>query len=221
MQISWLGQACFQLNIQRSNGDVKVIIDPYKDIGLKLPRNLSADLVLTTHSHHDHAEVGAVTAVKEGEQLVVSSPGEYESHAVMVYGIPAWHDNTQGKERGEVVMYVLEAEGMTVAHLGDIGQKELTEQQLEQLGHVDILMIPIGGVYTVDAAGAMALISQIEPRVVIPMHYGVPGLTVKLEGVDKFLKAWGGKAPEPVEKFKIAKKDLPVDDTQLIVFKSP
>ena len=194
------------------------MIDPYKDIGLKLPRNLAADLVLKTHDHFDHAEVGAVAPVAAGQQLVIAGPGEYESHGVMVYGLPAWHDNSEGKERGAVTMYVLESEGITVAHLGDIGQKELTEQQLEQLGKVDILMIPVGGVYTVDAAQAMGLIQQIEPRVVIPMHYAVPGLTVKLDGVEKFLKAWGGKAPEPVEKWKIAKKDLPSEDVQLVIF---
>ncbi len=221
MQITWLGQACFQITTQSSNGEAKIVIDPYKDIGLKLPRNLAADLVLKTHDHFDHAEVGAVAPVTEGKQLVVSGPGEYESGGVMVYGIHAWHDNVEGKERGAVTMYVLESEGIKVAHLGDIGQKELTEQQMEQLGRVDVLMIPVGGVYTVDAAGAMALVQQIEPRVVIPMHYAVPGLTVKLDGVEKFLKSWGGKAPEPVEKFKIAKKDLPAEDTQLVVFQNP
>lgn len=220
MLISWLGQACFQITTQGSNGEGKIVIDPYKDIGLKLPRNLAADLVLKTHDHYDHAEVGAVVPVADGQQLVITGPGEYESHGVMVYGIPAWHDNSQGEERGAVTMYVLESERIKVAHLGDVGQKELSEQQLEQLGKVDILMIPVGGVYTVDATGAMSLIQQIEPRVVIPMHYAVPGLTVKLDGVEKFLKAWGGKAPEPVEKWKIVKKDLPAEDTQLVVFQS-
>ncbi len=222
MQITWLGQACFQLTIQGPNGgEVKVVIDPYKDIGLKLPRNLSADVVLSTHGHHDHSAVEAVAPIEADKQLVISSPGEYESRGVMIYGVPAWHDNVEGKERGAVTMYVLDSEGIKVAHLGDIGQKELTEQQMEQLGRVDILMIPVGGVYTVDAAGAMGLISQIEPRIVIPMHYSVPGGTTKIEGVEKFLKSWGGKAPEPVEKFKIAKKDLPAEDTQLVVFQNP
>ena len=108
---------------------------------------------------------------------------------------------------------------MRLCHLGDLGQKELTPEQLEKIGDIDILMIPVGGNYTIGSEEATKIISQIEPRIVIPMHYDLPKLKVKLEGVEKFLKAMGVKSLEPLPKFSVKKKDLPEEETRVVLLK--
>ena len=216
MQIEWFGQACLKIQTKPgSNGDVTVIFDPYNPIiGLKMPK-LTADILAITHDHKDHNYKEGVS----GDYFLINGPGEYEAKQTFVYGIPGWHDEKQGAERGAITMYLLESEGMLVAHLGDIGQNELTPTQLEQLEGVDILFIPVGGVYTVDAQKAVNIVNQIEPRIVIPIHYQLPGLKLsnKLDGVEKFLKAIGAKDPETTDKYKITKKDLPSEDTKVVV----
>ncbi len=198
------------------NGDVAVVFDPFdpKQVGLPLPK-LSADLVAVSHDHFDHNYLEGVS----GDYTLVQGPGEYEVKQTFLYGIPGYHDAQGGKERGTVTMYLLESEGISVAHLSDIGQTELTSEQLELLEGADILLVPVGGVYTVDGKQAHELVTQIEPRIVIPIHYHLPGMKVKLDAVDKFVKEMGIK-PEETDKLKIAKKDLPQEETKLVILKA-
>jgi len=208
MQITWLGHSCFKIQ----NNETTVIIDPYADsIGLKMPR-VSADLVLSTHPHFDHANFEAI----RGNYFKIDSPGEYEIKDVFVYGIPSFHDDSGGSSRGENIIYLIELEGIRLAHFGDFGQKELTEDQLKKLEGVDVLLIPVGGIYTIDAKTAVEIIAELEPRIVIPMHYKIPGLKLDLETLDKFKKELGGKA-ETLDKLKIKKKDLPPEETKLVI----
>ena len=116
-------------------------------------------------------------------------------------------------------MYTIEAEEIKICHLSDLGQKELTDQQLEEIGEVNVLMLPVGGVYTIDAKGASDIINQIEPQIVIPMHYKITGLKEKLEGLDKFLKVMGIKEPEYLNKLSLRRKDLSEDATKVIILK--
>ena len=148
MQIIWHGQSCFQIISSRGkNNHVNIVIDPFsEDIGLKVPK-LEADIVLITHNHHDHNNVKAVG----GNPFLVSGPGEYEIKEVFIQGIPAFHDSSLGKERGTNTIYTIEAEELKLCHLGDLVQKELTPEQIDKIGQVDILMIPTGGVYTISA----------------------------------------------------------------------
>ena len=216
MQIIWYGQSFFQILTQKSKDNVvKIVIDPFDEkIGLK-PPSLEADILLITHNHSDHNNAKAI----KGSPFLISGPGEYEKGGVCIQGIPAFHDNAVGKERGETTIYTLESEGIKICHLGDLGQKELTDEQLEKIGDVDILMIPVGGVYTISAKEATKTISQIEPKIVIPMHYQIPKLKVKLEGLDKFLKVMGVKSPEILKKFSIGQKNLPTEGMKIIVLK--
>ncbi len=214
MQISWLGQSCFQITInQNKNGPISIVIDPYDEsIGLRAP-NIGANIVLVSHDHSDHNNVKSL----EGTPFLIDGPGEYEIQGVFIAGIPAFHDSTQGKERGRITIYTIESEEIRLCHLGDLGQKELTEEQLEQIGEIDILMIPVGGSgYTIDGKEAVKIISQIEPKIIIPMHYQISKLKHKLDGVDKFLKEMGREA-EPMPKLTIKSKDLPEEDTQIVV----
>lgn len=217
MNITLYGQSCFQVSSSEGkNNHVSIVIDPFgEDIGLKLPRKLEANIVLVTHDHSDHNNVKAVS----GQPLVINGPGEYEAKGVFIRGISGFHDDSQGAERGNITIYTIEAEGIRLCHLGDFGQKELTSDQLEKIGGVDILMIPVGGVYTIDAGEAIKVMAQIEPKITIPMHYQIPKLKIKLGGVDKFLKALGIKSLEPLSKLSVKKKDLLSEEAKIIVLR--
>jgi len=221
MQIQWFGQSFFKINSKNDKGDeVVVAIDPYdKSYGLKPPNKFAADILLVTHEHKDHNNVELIKGDgQEKEPFLISGPGEYEVKGVMVYGIPSFHDDKQGAERGENIIYLLQIEDVWLAHLGDLGQKSLTDEQLQQLQGIDVLMIPVGGKYTIDANGAAGIISQIEPRIIIPMHYKISGLKLDIEGVQKFVKEIGIKPEEVSGKLKVVKKDLPQEETRLVVF---
>jgi L-ascorbate metabolism protein UlaG (beta-lactamase superfamily) len=216
MVIQWFGQSCIKVQTKPGpNGEVTVLFDPFDPakLGLKLPK-LSADIVAVTHDHFDHNYVAGVS----GEYFLIDGPGEYEVKQTFIYGLPGFHDNNQGADRGRITMYLLESEGISLAHLGDLGQTELTQEQLEHLEGVDILLLPVGGVYTINAKQAAAIVSQIDPRIIIPIHYRLPGLKENLDSVDKFIQEIGLKST-PEEKFKIAKKDLPQEETKLVLLK--
>jgi len=212
MQISWLGHSCFKLEA-RSNGDsVTIVIDPYGDhIGFSMPKT-KADIVLITHDHADHNNLEAI----KGEPKVIAGAGEYEMKKVVVYGVPTYHDNKQGAENGPNTCFRIDVEDLSIVHLGDLGHV-LNDQQLELLEGADILMIPVGGKYTIDAKAASEVVAQIEPRLVIPMHYLTPGLKFEVTGVAPFLKEMGGQKPETLDKLKISKKDLITEDTKVVL----
>lgn len=212
MVITWYGQSCFKIQ----SGDTVVFTDPFnKEIGLTPPRG-QANVVTISHNHFDHNNAQSLS----GEPLVINRPGEYETKGVGVKGIFSYHDKKEGKERGTNTIYVIEIEGMKICHLGDLGQEELTSEQLEQINGVDILMIPVGGVATIDGEEAAEIINNIEPRLVIPMHYKFPGVNLpKFDGVDVFLKEMGMNKKEVVDKLTLKKKDLPEEDTSVVVMK--
>ncbi len=209
MTITWYGRSCFRIEAKEGS----VLIDPFsKEIGLKPPR-IKDDIVLATHQHRDHNAVEDANP----EAFIIQNPGEYENHGIAIRGIQSFHDNKEGAERGLNTIYVLKAEDLSICHLGDLGHV-LTDHQVEDIGDVDILMIPVGGGgYTLDAKMAVEVINQIEPKVVIPMHYKDGSLNDKLEAPEKFIKELG-LTPEKVEKYKIAKKLLPAEETKLIMF---
>jgi len=209
MNIQWYGQSCFRLE----GKDLSVLIDPFdKGTGLKPPR-LNDNIILVTHDHHDHNN----TESAGDEVFVIKGPGEYEKSGVYVQGIKSFHDNVEGKERGLNTIYVVKFEDIRICHLGDLGQKELSDEQIEAIGDVDILMIPVGGNYTINGEEAADIVKEIEPKIIIPMHYLIPGLNVKIDGPQKFLKEIGLK-PVENEVYKINKKTLPTEETQLVMF---
>jgi len=217
MQVIWKGQSFFQILIQRGKESVvKIAIDPYDEQICLQPPTLAADILLISNSHYNHNNIKAVS----GNPFIIEGPGEYEIKGIFIQGISSFHDNVQGKERGENTIYTLESEGIKICHLGDLGQKELTDEQLEKIGAIDILMIPVGGIYTISAKEAAKIISQVEPKIVIPMHYHIPKLKIKLEGLDKFLKMMGVKAPEVSKKLSVSQRNLPTEGMKIIILKS-
>lgn len=212
MVITWLGQSCFKLQ----SGDLTAVIDPFsKDIGLTPPR-FRADIVLVTHDHYDHSNAESLT----GEPFLVKGPGEFEVKGAYIHGIQTFHDNSQGSMRGLNTIYKIEIEDLRILHLGDFGEDKLREETLDQIGDVDILMIPVGGKYTIDGEKAAEVAKQIEARFVIPMHYKIPGLKIGLDGPEQFLKEMGAAKASTQEKFVVKKKDVGEEDkTEVIVLK--
>ena len=214
MKIIWKGQSFFQIITRHNNERLIIAIDPFsEDIGLKVP-SFEADLLLITHYHQDHQNVKAI----KGQPFIIEGPGEYEVKGAFIRGIDSYHDNVKGRERGKNTIYSFQVEDIRTCHLGDLGQKELTEEQVEKIGEIDILMIPVGGNFTISAEEATKIINQLEPTIIIPMHYKIPRLTVKLDGPEKFLKKMGTKSPERLEVLSIKKKDLP-EEIKIILLK--
>lgn len=213
MYLQYLGNSCFKIQDKTTADGITVVTDPFdKEVGLKVP-NFEADIVTISHDHHDHNNFNAL----RGKPYIISHPGEYDIKGVSVSGVDSFHDDKEGKERGYNIVFRIEIDDISISHLGDIGHI-LTNQQLELLVGTDILLIPVGGKYTINAKQAVEVISQIEPRIVIPMHYKLPGMKADIEGVDKFIKEMGLK-PTEEERLKISKKDLPVEDMELVVMK--
>ena len=213
MEINYLGRSCFKVVGKK----ISVLIDPFvsSSTGIKIGKQ-DADVVITTHNHLDHNNL---SLVKSEDYLHLDSPGEYEVKDSEFVGVSAFHDEQEGAERGKVTMFSFEVDGVKVAHLGDLGT-ELTSPQLDCLDGVDILMIPVGGFYTIDAKKAVKVITQIEPKVVIPMHYKGSHsgeISENLAPVADFLHEMGIN-PEPIDKYKIVKKELPAE-LQVVVLK--
>ncbi len=207
MEITWYGHACFRLR----DRNVTIITDPYgPDIGYTLPR-MRADIVTVSHGHADHSYVAGV----KGKPRVLNGPGEYEIGGVFITGISTYHDKKKGAERGKNTAFLFEFDGLSVCHLGDLGHIP-TQSQAAVLSQVNVLLIPVGGVSTINAAQAAEVVSLLEPQIVIPMHYKTKALNIKLDSVSKFLKAMGlGKLPEQ-DTLKVTASNLP-EETQVVL----
>ena len=179
MKIQYLGHSCFQLTT--SNG-IKIITDPYQGVGYELPAKLRADIVTVSHDHFDHNNVSAIGGSPEW----IQGEGVGECCGVRIMGIKTWHDPMQGQLRGKNTVYKLEFDEISFCHLGDIGEA-CTQEFCKKLGEVDVLFLPIGGTYTIDAEQAMAYVDMIQPKIVIPMHYRPGDGKLDIDGADKFL----------------------------------
>lgn len=200
MTITWLGQACFKIQTRATT----IIIDPYDaKVGFELPK-CHADIVLVTHGHFDHAN----SAAFQDAQHVITEPGDYDLDGIAVKGISTYHDAVQGRERGLNTIYTIESEGLTLLHMGDFGETEVRLETIEAVGHIDILMIPVGGTYTIDGAQAALISKQINSKIVIPMHYLIEGLVIPLDGNSLFLDTSEGADIQHLSELEITKKDL-------------
>jgi len=210
MEIIWYGHACTRLK----DSNVTVITDPYdKSLGLSLPR-LKADIITVSHSspHHNY------TAGVKGEFKVIDSPGEYEIGGAFITGInlvpPRQGKNDTSSQNNNVFVFYMDE--FTICHLGDLNHVP-TQNQVEDMGSIDVLLVPVGGGRTaLNATQAAEVISLIEPYIVIPIHYRLPDLTVDLDPVDKFLKEMGISKAESVPSLKLTKSGLP-EETQVVV----
>ncbi|MBU0646064.1 MBL fold metallo-hydrolase [Patescibacteria group bacterium] len=212
MTISWLGLSCFEITTKTSAGEAKIVIDPYDNAtGLRFPRTLEADALLSSHNDSDANNFSAVS----GQPFIIKSPGEYEVKDVFFFALSAPAKVGEDQTSPNLI-FRLEAEQMNLAHLGALN-RELTDQETEQMQNVDILMIPVGGHRVMSAKTAASVVAQIEPRIIIPMTYDLPNLKEKLEAVDDFNKELRVFRRESSNKYKVTRKDLPEEETIIMI----
>lgn len=209
MIITYYGHSCFKIQDKTGQDGITLATDPFdKKIGLKTP-NFESDIITVSHDHYDHNNVKAL----RGNPFVVDMPGEYDRKGILIRGIKSGHGG--GKDDVVNIIFRMEIDDISVTHLGDLGHV-LENEQLEFVAGTDILMVPVGGKYTLDAKKAVEVINQAEPRIIIPMHYKLKSTAIDIDGVDKLIKELGLPVSEEV-KLNIKKKDLPQEDMELVV----
>lgn len=184
MKIKWLGHACFLLT---SKDGARILTDPFDNqVGYALPAE-EADIVTSSHDHFDHNNFSVV----RGRFVKINRAGRFSEKGIKIRGVKTYHDESKGAKRGGNIVYIFDIDGLKVCHCGDLGHMP-TEEQKGEIGKVDVLLLPVGGTYTVDAAGANEIVKALNPAVTIPMHFKTPDMNFPIEGVDKFLAVAGG-----------------------------
>jgi len=212
MKIKWLGHASFLIT---SDAGTKIITDPYVAGGGLSYGEIkeSADIVTVSHGHGDHNNVAAV----QGNPAVVKEVAPVELKGIKFNSIPTYHDSAGGKERGNNIIFCFEVDGMRVCHLGDLGH-QLGDKEVAELGKVDILLIPVGGFFTIDASVATEVCSKLTPKVIIPMHYKNDRCVFPIAGVDEFLQGKAGVSRLDASEVEFKPGELPAT-AQIIVLK--
>ncbi|HXL35945.1 MAG TPA: MBL fold metallo-hydrolase [Ktedonobacteraceae bacterium] len=207
MEISWLGHSCFHLR----GKNVTLITDPFSpQLGHSLGK-ISAPIVTISHNHPGHNYALGVG----GNPRVVRGPGEYEISDVLITGVASYHDDKHGQNLGRNTIYIIHMDELVICHLGDLGHI-LQEEQLEEVADADLLLVPIGGQHTINATQAAEVISQVEPHIVIPMHYS-PTIGDAANPLDKFCREMGIEAINPQPKLSITRSALPAEAQVVIL----
>lgn len=193
-----------------------MVTDPHDGSSLGIPPpEAKADLILVSHDHFDH---NAVTLVRGRNTSVIAKPVMTVEHGVRVEGMTAAHDSNSGAKRGQVTIFKFELDGVTFCHLGDLGH-ELDESLAEKISPVDILFVPTGGTFTVGPEAAKRVVESVSPKVAVPMHYRVPGMTLSIQPIQDFLKLFDQKVVSKVgNEVDFSPEDLPTSGTDIWVF---
>jgi L-ascorbate metabolism protein UlaG (beta-lactamase superfamily) len=201
LEIRWHGHSCFEIS-----NDHTLVTDPHdgKSIGIPTPM-VTADIVLVSHDHYDH---NSTKTVANDQTTIITDKRKRTIHDITIKGISTFHDTCQGEKRGENTVFLFTIEDITFCHLGDLGHA-LTDKQIESLGKVDILFIPVGGTYTLDIDQISEVISKIKPGIIIPMHYKIEGLSLPIAPVDDFLSHATQDVLKVGNQIDIEKEDLP------------
>lgn len=200
MKIKWLGHSCFLIT---SKGGVRILTDPFDEqVGYELPA-VEADIVTSSHDHFDHNHFGVV----KGNFKRIDKPGKHSEQGVEIYGVKTCHDESGGSKRGQNIIFKYNIDGLRLCHCGDLGHV-LSPEQVKEIGEVDVLLIPVGGTFTVDAAGAFEVVKQLKPAVTIPMHFKTPDTEFTIDGVDKFFAVAGGGEKMDSQEIEIDKDSL-------------
>ena len=213
MKIKWLGHASF---LTTSKDNVKIINDPYTTgNGLNYkPINESADIVTTSHNHGDHNNAGII----KGNPKILKEPGVYVAKGIELKTVSAFHDEAGGGQRGNNLIFCFKVDGINLCHLGDLGH-ELTQQQISDLGVIDVLFIPVGGFFTIDAKQATEVAQAIKPKVIFPMHYKNSKVDFPIKDVDRFLKGKKNIRSVNSSEIEIRKENLP-EEPEIVVLES-
>ncbi|NYT01986.1 MAG: MBL fold metallo-hydrolase [Methanosarcinales archaeon] len=188
MEITWFGHSLFR--IVDSVGRI-VVCDPFDEsVGYKKPK-IKANVLLISHEHYDHNNARAI----QGKPTVIRGPGLHRAAGLEFKGIPCHHDAQGGRLRGENTIFCFSMDGIRLCHLGDLGHI-LSQETVREIGPVDVLFVPVGGIFTLDARGAHRVVDQLSPKIAIPMHYQTRSLSFDLEPVDRFLQGRAVEGPE-------------------------
>jgi L-ascorbate metabolism protein UlaG (beta-lactamase superfamily) len=206
VRVLWHGHSCFELQ----GKSVTIVTDPFKGVGIPEPK-AAADIVLVSHGHRDHNNVKPVLG-RDG-QVLESFVGSEEAKGVTIKGVAAFHDNATGSKRGKNSLYTFNLDGVQFCHLGDLGH-ELPSQTVDDLGKVDVLFVPVGGFFTIGPETATKVCDQLKPKIIVPMHYRMPGLRARvmfgfLKTVDDFLKGKNNIERIKGASFNIEENELP------------
>lgn len=208
MDITWLGHSCFRIK----GKEATIVTDPCPpSTGYNIGK-VTADIVTISHQHENYNYLKAIS----GKPIVIDSPGEYEIHEAFITGITTYQDADRGATRGRNVSYIIEMEGLRVCHLGNLGHTPSAEQAEEMTG-VDVLLIPVGGSDTIDGAKAAEIVSLLEARIVIPMHYRTDAYKDGLEAPDRFFKELGASAGETLPKLTVTYNTVPSETKAVLL----
>jgi L-ascorbate metabolism protein UlaG (beta-lactamase superfamily) len=202
--IRWHGHSCFEIG---DGNELTIVTDPHdgKSIGIKPPM-VKGNIVLMSHDHFDH---NCAKVVSAPGTLAITGAGEKTARGVKIKGVHSYHDEACGSKRGENIIFKFEVEGVKLCHLGDLGE-ELDKEQLAELEEIDVLFIPVGGTFTLDPEGAWQVIKALMPKVVVPMHYRVGGLSLSIQPVENFLAKTDKNSIVKVgNEIEFSKEDLP------------
>jgi len=208
MELTYIGHSCFHIKGKKTS----LVIDPYNPemVGFKMPKQ-NVRILLNTHNHEDHSFNSQVN-----HEYLINNPGEYEIDDVYITGVQTFHDDKEGKERGSNTIFSIDIEGINIVHLGDLGH-QLDEKAIAKLGVVDVLIVPVGGHFTIDSFEASKIISTLEPKVVIPMHYKTDDSKInELADISVFLHEMGEKNPQKEDSLKLQSAPSN-EDTKIII----
>ncbi|MEM2364598.1 MAG: MBL fold metallo-hydrolase [Candidatus Bathyarchaeia archaeon] len=213
MEIEWLGHACFK--VTGSDG-TSIVMDPFegRDVGYKTP-DVAADIVLVSHEHFDHNKVHVI----KGRPAVIRSEGLHRVKGIEIKGIGTYHDDARGSKRGRNIAYSFELDGIRVVHLGDLGHV-LSGKEADEIGHADVMMIPVGGYFTIGPKEADRILELMAPKVAIPMHYKTPVIDFPISPVEDFLKGKAKVRRVGSNKMELNREDLP-SGTEIFVLDYP
>jgi len=201
LKIRWHGHACWEITNKKT-----IVTDPHdgKSIGIPSP-SVSGDIILVSHDHYDH---NSVKTVEKESSKIVKNSRKHKYDDIEITGIESFHDEEHGAKRGSNIIYKFSADDINFCHLGDLGHN-LDDSSVLKIGEVDILFIPIGGTFTLDDTKAWHVIKKIKPKIVVPMHYKIGGLSLPIAGIDAFLEQNPYKLLHVGNEIEIDKNDLP------------
>lgn len=203
MKLKYLGHSSFLIT---SNSGIRIITDPYTPgggIGYPAP-NEPADVVTVSHDHGDHNAISTVP----GSPVIVSRPGKTDCKGITVKGISTFHDESAGKQRGKNIVFCFRVDGIVICHLGDLGHV-LSKEQIKEVGDVHVLLIPVGGTFTIDARVATQVCNDLKPAIAVPMHYKTQKLGLPIESVDSFIAGKKNVKQQGLSEIELEKGYLP------------
>lgn len=205
MTLQWIGHSCF---LMTSDSGLRVITDPYDPKTGYNPPAVSADIVTNSHKHADHSHNQAIS----GNFALIDTPGEHLPQGIRIIGHPCFHDKSEGAERGPNIFFVYELDGLRLGHAGDLGHL-LTPEDAEKIGALDVLMIPVGGFYTINRHEATQLADLLRPKILIPMHFKTARCQFPIEDVEGFLLLQHGRRVirQQSSELKLEQRSLPQD----------